>query len=30
MPEWMAKGVKYADREKEKEQYKGLFTPEKK
>jgi dipeptidyl aminopeptidase/acylaminoacyl peptidase len=28
MPEWMAKGVKYADREQEKEQYKKLFKPE--
>lgn len=28
IPEWMAKGVPYADREKEKEQWKGLFKPE--
>jgi dipeptidyl aminopeptidase/acylaminoacyl peptidase len=28
MPEWMANGVKYADRDKEKEQWKGLFKPE--
>jgi dipeptidyl aminopeptidase/acylaminoacyl peptidase len=27
MPEWMAQGVKYADRFKEKEQYKELFQP---
>jgi dienelactone hydrolase len=28
MPEWMAKGVPYVDREKEKEQWKKLFAPE--
>jgi dipeptidyl aminopeptidase/acylaminoacyl peptidase len=28
MPEWMAKGVPFADRDKEKEQWKGLFNPE--
>ena len=30
MPAWMAKGVPFADREKEKEQWKGLFQAEKK
>lgn len=30
MPEWMAKGVPYLEREKEKEQWKKLFEPEKK
>jgi len=30
MPEWMAKGVSYNDREKEKDQWKKLFEPEKK
>ena len=30
MPDWMAKGVPYLDREKEKEQWKKLFEPEKK
>jgi len=29
MPEWMAKGVPYNDREKEKDQWKKLFEPEK-
>jgi dipeptidyl aminopeptidase/acylaminoacyl peptidase len=29
-PEWMAKGIPFADRDKEKEQWKGVFTPEKK
>jgi dipeptidyl aminopeptidase/acylaminoacyl peptidase len=29
-PEWMAKGVPYLDRDKEKEQWKKLFGPEKK
>jgi dienelactone hydrolase len=28
MPEWMAKGIPYADRDKEKEQWKRLFAPE--
>ena len=27
MPEWMAKGVTYLDREKEKEQWKGVYVP---
>jgi dienelactone hydrolase len=30
MPEWMAKGVPYLEREKEKQQWKKLFEPEKK
>jgi hypothetical protein len=30
MPEWMEKGVPYLEREKEKEQWKKLFDPEKK
>lgn len=29
-PEWMAKGIPYLDRDKEKEQWKGTFTTEKK
>lgn len=30
MPEWMAKGVPYLEREKEKDQWKKMFEPEKK
>ena len=28
MPEWMAKGIPFAERDKEKEQWKKLFAPE--
>jgi dipeptidyl aminopeptidase/acylaminoacyl peptidase len=30
MPDWMAKGIPFNERDKEKEQWKDLFTPEKK
>jgi hypothetical protein len=29
-PEWMTKGVPFTEREKEKEQWKSVLTPEKK